>query len=110
MTACRIARMRFAFERAAAAVAIVAFALASTSDAGAVGTRTFTLDTLEKLSGGDLKGVAVDSAGRVRAGYNLGTSSAPQAHSIWSAWPQTTGTLSDRGSKARSPVSGSSSR
>lgn len=40
--------------------------------AHAVGTRTFDLDTLDELAGGDLRGVAIDSQGRVRAGWNLG--------------------------------------
>jgi hypothetical protein len=40
--------------------------------ADAVGTRTFELDTLEKLSGGDVKGVSVGSDGVVRAGWTLG--------------------------------------
>ncbi len=41
-------------------------------DARAVGTRTFELDSLEKLSGGDAKGVTVGSDGVVRAGWTLG--------------------------------------
>jgi hypothetical protein len=44
-----------------------------TGDAQAVGTRTFELDSLEKLSGGDLNGVTVGSDGVVRAGWTLGT-------------------------------------
>ena len=48
-------------------------ALATASaNAGAVGTRTFELDSLEKLSGGDVKGVSVGSDGVVRAGWTLG--------------------------------------
>jgi hypothetical protein len=42
------------------------------TNAEAVGTRTFVLDTLDELSGGDLKGVAVGSDGAVRAGWTLG--------------------------------------
>jgi hypothetical protein len=60
---------------------IVAASLAVSSlvagDAGAVGTRTFELDTLEKLSGGDLKGVSVESDGVVRAGWTLGNVALP---------------------------------
>jgi hypothetical protein len=41
-------------------------------DARAVGTRTFELDSLEQLSGGDLAGVSVGSDGIVRAGWTLG--------------------------------------
>lgn len=72
MGSCKIARMRFSLDRAAAVAAIVLASLSSANDAGAVGTRTFTLDTLDKLSGGDLKGVAVSSDGAVRAGFTLG--------------------------------------
>jgi outer membrane protein assembly factor BamB len=39
--------------------------------AQAVGTRTFELDSLEKLSGGELQGVSVGSDGVVRAGWTL---------------------------------------
>jgi uncharacterized repeat protein (TIGR03803 family) len=67
--------MRFhAFCVAAAAFAGVLFA----RDARAVGTRTFELDTLEKLSGGDLKGVSVGSDGVVRAGWTLGSVPLPE--------------------------------
>ena len=43
----------------------------------AVGTRTFDLDTIQKLSGGDLEGVAVSSDGVVRAGLTLGNFRCP---------------------------------
>src|SRR5580704_2477537 len=59
---------------AAVAVAGAVFAAA---DARAVGTRTFELDSLEKLSGGDLAGVAVGSDGVVRAGMTLGSVALP---------------------------------
>lgn len=49
---------------------VVAFAIAL--PAGAVGTRTFDLDTLDEFSGGDLEGVSVGSDGVVRAGFKLG--------------------------------------
>lgn len=64
--------------------AIAAAAVTTTTDARAVGTRTFVLDTLEKLSGGDLKGVAVGSDGAVRAGFTLGSSPVPDASSTFS--------------------------
>src|SRR5262245_12515431 len=51
----------------------------------AVGTRTFELNTLDELSGGDLKGTTVDSFGRVRAGFDLGALPLGEAISIWSA-------------------------
>ena len=63
--------------------ALAAFALAPA--AAAVGTRVFDLDTLEKLSGGDLKGVAVSSDGRVRAGLSLGSTPLPDATAVYTA-------------------------
>lgn len=55
-------------------------------DAGAVGTRTFVLDSLEKMSGGDLKGVSVASDGTVRAGLTLGSAPLPsEATTIFAA-------------------------
>jgi hypothetical protein len=46
---------------------------AAARDARAVGTRTFELDSLEQLSGGDLAGVSVSSDGVVRAGWTIGS-------------------------------------
>jgi hypothetical protein len=54
-------------------------------EAGAVGTRTFVLDTLEKMSGGDLKGVSVGGDGSVRAGFTLGSAPIPDATTIFTA-------------------------
>lgn len=67
----------------AASVAVTPLFVAR--DAGAVGTRTFVLDSLEKMSGGDLKGVAVSSDGTVRAGFTLGTAPIPDATSVFAA-------------------------
>jgi hypothetical protein len=58
--------------RFAVAAALAGAALAA-GDARAVGTRSFELDSLEKLSGGDLKGASVGSDGVVRAGWTLGS-------------------------------------
>jgi hypothetical protein len=41
-------------------------------DAGAVGTRTFELDSMDQLSGGDITGASIGSDGVVRAGWTLG--------------------------------------
>jgi hypothetical protein len=68
--------------------ALPLIALASTliaQSAGAVGTRSFQLDTLEDLRGGDLKGVSVDSNGSVRAGLTLGNLPISDASSVWSS-------------------------
>jgi hypothetical protein len=75
----------------AAALTIAGLALASS--AFAVGTRVFELDTLEKLSGGDLKGVAVSSDGRVRAGLTLGNVPLPDATAVYAALPQADGSV-----------------
>ncbi len=63
------------------------------SDAGAVGTRTFRLDSGEDFKGGDLKGVAIDSVGKLRAGFNLGEVPVPQANAIWGALRRKDGSL-----------------
>jgi len=57
--------------------ALLAVSSLVAGDAHAVGTRTFELDSLEKLSGGDLKGVSVESDGVVRAGWTLGNLALP---------------------------------
>ncbi|HEX6278166.1 MAG TPA: hypothetical protein VFZ53_34210 [Polyangiaceae bacterium] len=67
--------------------------VAIAGSAVAVGTRRFTLDKEADFKGGDLKGVAVDSGGRVRAGYNLGSIPATEVQSIWSALPQKDGSV-----------------
>ena len=59
----------------------------------AVGTRRFMLENADDFKGGDLKGVAVDSSGRVRAGLNLGAQPITEATSIWSALPMKDGSL-----------------
>lgn len=71
--------------RLALAAGLAVLALAPS--AAAVGTRTFDLDTLEELSGGDLKGVAVGSDGVVRAGFLLGEVKLPQANTVFAGLP-----------------------
>lgn len=61
--------------------------------AAAVGTRRFVLDDTSELKGGDLKGVALDSDGHVRAGFSLGAVPAAQVTSVWSALPMPDGSL-----------------
>src|SRR5277367_5162779 len=68
--------MRFGAFFVAGGVALVGALVAH--EARAVGTRTFELDTLDKLSGGDLKGVTVGSDGVVRAGWTLGNIPLPE--------------------------------
>lgn len=64
-----------------------------TSGAAAVGTRRFVLDKGADFKGGDLSGVAVDSAGGVRAGLTLTDTPVTQAVTIWSVLPQRDGSL-----------------
>src|SRR5258707_10560140 len=73
-------------------VALVLASVLGATQASAVGTRTFVLDTLEKLSGGDLKGVAVSSDGAVRAGFTLGNAPIPEASASFSALTLADGT------------------
>jgi hypothetical protein len=86
----------FAMKRFASWTAVCATALAvvlGAGDATAVGTRRFVLDTGDDFKGGDLKGVAVDSTGRVRAGFNLGSIAVSEATTIWSLLPQADGSV-----------------
>ena len=64
---------------------VPALVMMSSPSALAVGTRAFELDSLEKLSGGDLKGVAVSSDGVVRAGFTLGEVPLTDATAAWTA-------------------------
>lgn len=66
-------------------VVILAAALLPTSMASAVGTRTFQLEKIDDLKGGDLTGVSVDSNGTVRAGFTLGTTAITDVTSVWSS-------------------------
>ncbi len=61
------------------------------SDAGAVGTRTFSLDSMDSFQGGDLAGVAVVSDGTVRAGFTLANLPIADASSVWNAVPMPDG-------------------
>jgi hypothetical protein len=70
-----------------------ALLLAVALPASATGTRTFELNSLDELSGGDLKGTTVDSLGRVRAGFDLGALPLGEATSIWSALVQPDGSV-----------------
>jgi hypothetical protein len=79
--------------RPLSATLALATLLAFAPAARAVGTRTFELDTLDDLSGGDLKGTTVDSLGHVRAGFELGSLPVGDANSIWSVLAQPDGSV-----------------
>ncbi len=63
------------------------------TQAAAVGTRRFSLEKSADFKGGDLKGVSVDSAGHVRAGFNLGAVPVSQGTAIWAALPLRDGSV-----------------
>src|SRR3954470_15782085 len=79
--------------RPLSATLTLATLLAVAPAAHAVGTRTFELNSLDELSGGDLKGTTVDSLGNVRAGFSLGALPLGEANAIWSALPQPDGSV-----------------
>jgi hypothetical protein len=83
--------MKLSTSFSASLVAIGCFLLAASSSA--VGTRRITLDKEADFKGGDLKGVAVDSHGSVRAGLDLGALPLAEATSVWSALPQKDGSV-----------------
>jgi len=58
-----------------------------------VGTRRFVLDTGADFKNGDLKGVAVDSTGRLRPGFDLGEVRVTDASVIWSALQRKDGSV-----------------
>ena len=62
-------------------------------NAQAVGTREFILDDGKDFEGGDLEGVAIDSSGRVRAGFNLSEIPIEKGSTIWCTLRQKNGTL-----------------
>lgn len=72
---------------------LISFLTLAAAHAAAVGTRRFVLDDTAELKGGDLKGVALDSDGHVRAGFSLGAVPATQATSVWAALPMPDGSL-----------------
>jgi len=74
------------------AFVLCAAALTLAAPAGAVGTRTFDLDTLDELSGGDLQGTSVGSDGVVRAGFQLGDVRV-DATTIFAALPRADGSV-----------------
>ena len=67
--------------------------LLAAAQASAVGTRRFSLEKSADFKGGDLKGVAVDAAGHVRAGFNLGSVPVSPGSAIWAALPLRDGSV-----------------
>jgi hypothetical protein len=76
-----------------AALALAGGGATWATDAGAVGTRRFVLNSLDDLSGGDLSGVAVASDGGVRAGWQLGSTALADATAVFCALPMADGSV-----------------
>lgn len=62
-------------------------------DAGAVGTRTFDLDTQDKLSGGEQKGTAITSAGDVEPGWVTAKTTLTKGTAVWAALSRPDGSV-----------------
>jgi hypothetical protein len=60
-------------QRLALVALLVVASTLPAAPAGAVGTRSFNLTSIDDFKGGDLAGVSVDATGTLRAGYNLGS-------------------------------------
>jgi hypothetical protein len=72
---------------------ITSLLVLAAAHAAAVGTRRFVLDEASEFKGGDLKGVALDSAGHVRAGLSLASLPATPATTVWAALALPDGSL-----------------
>ncbi len=72
---------------------IAAILLCFTVTASAVGTRSFLLDSEKDYEGGELEGVAIDSTGKLRAGFNLGVTKIADTAAIWSALERPDGSV-----------------
>lgn len=59
--------------------------LLHSSSGQAVGTRHFVIETGSDFEKGELKGVAVDSTGYLRPGFDLGSIEVPDAQSAWAS-------------------------
>lgn len=78
---------RLAFASTALALLLVSL------NSGAVGTRRFVLRDSKDFEGGDIKGVAIDSTGEVRAGFDLGSTPVSGANTVFSALLRKDGSL-----------------
>src|SRR5262245_59431720 len=75
------------------ALLALSLGVSAATSAQAVGTRHFLLDKGSDFKGGDLKGVAVDSTGAVRAGLSLTATPLALAGAVWSVLPQRDGSF-----------------
>lgn len=84
--------MKYSFLRARSVLASAGLAFLATS-AGAVGTRTFLLDSVDRLSGGETKGVVIGADGVLKPGFALGNVPLADAGSAMSALTLADGTV-----------------
>lgn len=68
-------------------------ALTASSLALGVGTRHWVLERADDFKGGDLKGVAIDSSGKVKIGFDLGRVPIDGESVIWSALARPDGSI-----------------
>lgn len=66
-------------------ILVATFAASWASDASAVGTRRFVLDSMSSFEGGELEGVSLTSDGTVQAGWVLSDAPIADASSVWSS-------------------------
>jgi len=86
-------RSKVSGTRALTGSAVALSALLAATTGHAVGTRHFVLEKGADFKGGDLKGVAVDSSGGVRAGFSLAAAPIPDVATIWSVLALRDGSL-----------------
>ncbi len=67
--------------------------LTASSIAFGVGTRHWVIERADDFKGGDLKGVAIDSSGKVKSGFDLGRIPIEGESVIWSALPRPDGSI-----------------
>lgn len=67
----------------------------------AVGTRHFVLDSASEFEAGELKGVAVDSLGRLSVGLSLGTIEVPGVDAVWAVHPSKDGVYLGTGNEGK---------
>lgn len=74
-------------------VAAVTWVASDVRDAGAVGTRTFDLDTQDKLSGGEQNGTAITSLGDVEAGWSTAKTTLSKGTTVWAGLARPDGSV-----------------
>ncbi len=92
---------RLRLRRFTTGLVLCGLAVLGASSAQAVGTRHFVVQSEKDFSEGELKGVAVDSQGRLRAGLHLGNVEIGGVDSVWDALETKTGLLLATGNQGK---------